>query len=254
MYYYIYDSFLSDKKYDRVLAKIENRLANFEINGKITKLSKLKSAEDNVLEEIASGVKNIIVAGDDSTVLQILNIVVDYDDIAFGIIPVGEKNEIAKLLGVPYGEDACEVLSSRKIERIDLGMVNNKYFISKLDFGYDSNLEVVCNDTYSIKSIVPNEISICNIANYSPLCKEKNIFNPKDGFLEVFVGQRQSFADKLFNKEKRQESIFPIKNALVKSGKTIKITVDRDMVLKSPLSIRVAPQKLRVIVGRDRVF
>ncbi len=254
MYYYIYDSFLNDRKYERVLAKIENRLANFEINGKITKLSKLKSAEDNVLGEISGGVKNIIVVGDDCTVLQILNIVADYEDIVFGIIPVGEKNEISKLLGIPHGEDACEVISSRKLELIDLGRVNNKYFISKLDLGNNSNLEVVCNETYSIKSIGFNEISICNIAECPASHKEKNVFNPRDGFLEVFVGQKQSFKDKFFKKEKPQESIFPIKTALVKGGKNIKIMLDREMVLKSPLSIRVAPHKLKVIVGKDRVF
>ena len=43
MYYYLYDSRLNDKKYNNVIAKIETRLTDLGINGKINRLSFLKN-------------------------------------------------------------------------------------------------------------------------------------------------------------------------------------------------------------------
>ncbi|MFH1029804.1 MAG: diacylglycerol kinase family protein [bacterium] len=253
MYYYIYDSFLNERKYDRSLAKVENRLANFEINGKITKLSKLKSAEDNVLEEIKKGALNIVAVGDDSTILRIINIIADVDDVVLGIIPFGERCEIASLLGVPLGEAACEVLSSRKIERIDLGKVNNKYFISSLDFS-EIRVEIICDGKYKVAPIGSNNVRICNIFDCRYSVEKKN-FNPRDGFLEVVVERKEN---RWFFGHKKQKndiiSIFPIKKALVIGEKAIPVMLDKKVVLKAPLEISVVPQKLKVIVGKDRAF
>ncbi|MFH0854849.1 MAG: diacylglycerol kinase family protein [bacterium] len=250
VYYYIYDSFLNDRKYDRVLAKIENRLANFEINGKITKLSTLKSIEDNVLDEVKHGTLNIVAVGDDSTVLKIINIIANLDNVTLGIIPLGERNEIARLLGIPLGESACEVLSSRKVELLDLGKVNNRYFISNIDFG-DSKLEIVCDGQYKISPIGSNYVKICNICDSG--YGEKKYFNPKDGFLEVVIGKKTR--KWLFDsREKVTPSIFSIKKLFVTGDKLIPIMLDKKVFLKTPLEIVVEPQKLKVIVGKDRVF
>lgn len=252
MYYYIYDSFLNEKKYDRVLAKIENRLASFEINGKITKLSKLKSAEDNVLEEVKKGATNIVAVGDDSTVLRIINIIASFSNIILGIIPLGDRCEIANLLGIPSGEDACEVLSSRKVENIDLGKVNNRYFITSLDFG-DNDVEIICDGQYKVSLMGNNNVRICNI--YDSGHKDKRYFNPEDGFLEVVVQKKKK--NWLLGCKKNNNdtiSIFPIKKALIKGDKTIPVLIDKRIILKAPLEITVEPKKIRVIVGKNRVF
>ncbi|MFH0856832.1 MAG: diacylglycerol kinase family protein [bacterium] len=242
---------MNDKKYDRILAKIENRLANFEINGKITKLTKLRSIEENILEEIKNGAENIIVAGDDNTLLKIINIVADYD-IVLGMIPLGEEIEIAKMLGMPYGEEACEILSSRKIEVIDLGKINNRYFLSNVKLG-SNNIEIICGESYKITPIVKSDIKICNIYNHS-IAGKKKYFDPRDGFLEIVATHNQSFSDKLFKREKLEESVFPIKRAVIKAEKSITIAVDKETILKTPLEITVAPKKLKIIVGKDRIF
>lgn len=253
VYYYIYDSFLQEKKYDRVLAKIENRLANLEINGRITKMSKLKSIEDNLIEEIGQGVKNVVVVGDDVTILGVVNIIANYD-IILGIIPLGYMLEIPKLLGIPSGESACDVLSSRKVETIDLGKVNNKYFISNLNIN-NNEIEIFCDDHYTIKPAINTCIRICNLYNNENYTN-KSFFNPKDSFLDIFVENKYSFIDKIFKKKNicREGSIFPIKKAIVKTHKSISIMMDPKNILKTPLEITVNPKKLKVIVGKGRVF
>lgn len=253
MYHYIYDSFLSEKKYDRVLAKIENSLANFEINGKITKLTKLRSIEDNVIGEIKNGADNIVVVGDDVTVLKIINIIAEYKtDLTLGIIPLGYELELAKLFGIPYGAEACEILSSRKIETIDLGKANNKYFVSNINLGGNGNIEIICDGLYSIKALGNSEMRVCNIFAH-PSFKGK-YFDPRDGIFEIFVGHKQSLRNKLFKKEKLEESIFPIRKCVITSKKPTLLTLDKHVNLKTPVEINILPQKLKVIVGKGRVF
>ncbi len=249
MYYYIYDSFLNDRKYDRILARIENRLANFEINGKITKLTKLKSIEENILDELKSGVKNIIVAGDDNTLLKIINIAADYEAI-FGMIPLGECLDIAKMLGLPYGEEACEILSSRKIEIIDLGKINQRYFISGVNLG-SGDMEIICDGSYKITPI-KSEVRVLNIC--SSAADDKKYFNPKDGFLEIVVSHNKTFSEKLLKRETVGQSIFPIKQAVIQSKKPFTVASDKETILKTPLEISIAPKKLKIVVGKDRMF
>ena len=46
MYFYIYDSFLVDKKRTKLVSKIETRLASLDIAGKKHQLSILRSVEE----------------------------------------------------------------------------------------------------------------------------------------------------------------------------------------------------------------
>ena len=42
MYYYVYDTYLSDKKYEKILDKVKTRLLDLEIQGKHERLTLLK--------------------------------------------------------------------------------------------------------------------------------------------------------------------------------------------------------------------
>ncbi|MFC1615209.1 diacylglycerol/lipid kinase family protein [Patescibacteria group bacterium] len=251
MYFYIYDSFLSDKKYDKILAKIENRLANLEINGKIIRISKLKSLKDNITEEIEKGAINIIAVGDDETILKVINVIADYN-VIFGIIPVGYKINIAKLLGIPYAEEACDVLSSRRITKIDLGKVNNRYFISDVSLR-DDNFEILCDGKYTVIPINGNNVKICNLGNQIDE-SDKEHFNPSDGFLEVIVQEKFSVINRMLKKKQGTKSIFPIKEARITSSKSLPVAIDSQTIFKTPLDINIVPQKLKIIVGNGRIF
>ena len=67
MYYYIYDSYLAEKKYESTIARIENRLTDLGINGKINRLSFLKNIHQIIGEEVKRGVKTVVVVGSDET-------------------------------------------------------------------------------------------------------------------------------------------------------------------------------------------
>ena len=83
-------------------------------------------------EGVKKGVKTIVVVGNDFTLSQVIG-AADEVDITFGVIPVGSKNEIARILGIEDEMSACDCLSNRLVKKIDLGKINSTYFISKIE-------------------------------------------------------------------------------------------------------------------------
>ena len=55
MYLYIYDNFLTEKKYQSLLYKIENRLVDLDIKGRVVRLNILKNMRDVVDSGIKQG-------------------------------------------------------------------------------------------------------------------------------------------------------------------------------------------------------
>ena len=119
MYLYLYDSFLNNKKYSGLLAKIETRLTDLGIGGKIFRLSPLRNVTELMNDEVKSGIKTVVVVGNDKTTSTIINLAAQLS-VTLGIIPVGPDNKIAQILGINSPEEACNILAARKIEKVDL--------------------------------------------------------------------------------------------------------------------------------------
>ena len=264
MYYYVYDSFLNNKKYRTVLAKIENRLTDLGINGRVGRLSLLKNIDELIEDELKRGVNTIVAVGNDQTVNQVVNVIASKNNITLGIIPVGEKNKIAELLGIPKEEQACAALSARKTEKLDVGKIDlikkisnrtsdQRYFLSgaiipardvKLKFDEGFNIVPVDQDGY---------VSIYNF--YCPMNEKSTCGNPQNGMLEIAVEIRpENNPLKKLKQKETLPSIFPAKKVTVVAKKTAPIIVDCEIVAKTPAVFRVLPQKLKVIVGRERKF
>lgn len=260
MYLYLYDNFLNDNKYIKTLARIETRLTDLGIGGKISRLSPLKDIQELIKDEVRSGVKTVVAVGNDKTVIQIVNEIIDYN-ITLGIIPIGPENYIAEVLGVASGEGACDILSARKVERIDLGKVNGVYFLSNLSIPVQkdlagSNLSLVCENSYQVLAESNQfKIDICNLKPASVITGKQNLFDPRDGFLEVYI-QPMVKSSGIFSALRRlpKSSIVPFKKVEIFSKRSVNVIADDQKILKTPLQIEVVPKKLRVIVGKDRKF
>src|SRR5688572_24564667 len=131
MYYYLYDSFLADRKYERVLAAVETRLTDLGISGKIGRLTPFTNAKGLIRDEVRRGVQTIVVVGNDETVAKVVS-GIDEAKLTLGFIPIGTPTSIARSLGIPEGAEACDVLSKRVTQKIDLGSVNGHLFLSQV--------------------------------------------------------------------------------------------------------------------------
>lgn len=263
MYYYIYDQFLSQKKYDKVLTQIESKITDLGIKDRIIKMSILKSVKELVTDAIRKGAKTIIAVGNDQTINQVVNLTAN-QDVVVGIIPIDSNNAIANFLGISDSLEACEIISARKVETINLGEINNEYFINSIKI-CENNLTLECDNAFTLSLTNKNDvISIYNFfskvnANFN----SQKFFNPKDNFLEVVVEAKanasvSNFLQNLLKTEKKQtpESIFRVKKINIKNppSKSGSVLVDNFKIFKTPLNIKISDKKLKIIVGKERKF
>lgn len=95
-----------------------------------------RSMEENDLhrglERLDDSYESIIVAGGDGSVNEIVNDMMRKDiDIPLGIIPSGTVNDFASFLNMPGNYEKCfDVLLKHNVKNIDVGEVNDRYFIN----------------------------------------------------------------------------------------------------------------------------
>ena len=261
MYFYVYDSFLVKKKYAKTLSKIETRLASLDIAGRKHKLSILKSVSEithKILEQDSS--PTIVVIGSDET-LCATALPVAGTEATIGFIPTENDSLIANILGLPVNEYACDVVSARRIEYVNLGKINNQYFFSSVEFEPKQSL-ILADKKYQI---IPKKIKSVKVINLDFLrfqrgidesAEGKMVSNPKDDYLEVLMGTPQQ---KLFffkQKEKR-DSLFFVKKLSIdpkNPRNEVLIKVDQKNIIKAPALIEVAKERLKIIVGKDRLI
>lgn len=254
MHLYLYDAFLSDRQYRHQLIRIETRLTDLGIGGKISRISPLKNLRELIQDEVGSGVRTVVAVGGDATFITIVNEVIRFDAVTLGFIPVGPKVNIALALGIPFGEAACDVIAARRISRLDVGRANNTYFLSGLTvpasqvtLELDGRYQIMPNTgsyTVSIRNLKPDGWVTRLGASH---------FNPSDGRLEAvieppptgFFRRRHTPAS---------ASILPCRRIKISSPKSVPVLTDGERVLKTPVAIEVVPAKLQVIVGKTRVF
>ncbi|MCB9803070.1 hypothetical protein H6761_03635 [Candidatus Nomurabacteria bacterium] len=248
MYLYIYDSFLNHKKYADLLIKIEKRVTDLGIKGKIARLSVLKNMKEMILDGVRNGVQTVVVIGNNQSFAKVINVVADLD-VTLGLIPVENDNSIAKILGIPPGVLACDILASRIIKKIDLGKINNHYFIKNAEIlNGDVDIEF---ENFSISpTTLENKITIYNFSDDKSSYKKSK---PIDGILETVVTPIKST---LFGKKAISETVLPFKKIKItsKSEEQISIVSDEQIIMKTPAEIKVVPEKLKIIVGSDRQF
>ncbi|WP_243108151.1 YegS/Rv2252/BmrU family lipid kinase [Clostridium sp. JN-9] len=89
------------------------------------------------LKEIDESYKYILIAGGDGTVDNVVNHIKQLNiDIPIAILPTGTANDFAKFIGMPQDvETACEQILTSSVKEVDLGKINDKYFINVASTG-----------------------------------------------------------------------------------------------------------------------
>lgn len=253
MYVYLYDNFLKQKRYDSVLKGMETRLTDYGIAGKIIRLQHYASAEMLVEDEVRKGVKTIVIVGNDSTIGHVLSRSA-FIDITFGFLPIGPNNEIANVLGIPVGVEACDVLAKRRKLRLDVGWFNNRYFVSQLHIP-PSNISVVYDESFKVSSKSGKmELVVCNLKPFIWSGKDKQyIAHPQDGKLEAFL--RPVLESRILKRQQfEQPSIFPFEEMIVSSKTPFPVETDGKVSKEVKITIKLAKNRINMIVGKERKF
>ena len=244
MHVYIYDDYLNKNKYNKIINRIEIRLTDLGLNGKIIRLGGIKNIKATIQNEVRLGAKTIIAVGNNQTINKIIGAIIDnniYSDFQkntlLGIIPVGDDNSIAHSFGIKNEVEACNILLARRVEKIDLGLAGQHYFLNQATIqSLGTTLKI--ND-YSLEITNRGEVRIINLLS-DP--KEKIKSNPHDGQLEVIVRTRQN-----------DESFLTIRKLILTNSEE-KLLLDDVIEIATPVEISIMKDKVNIIVGKERLF
>jgi len=246
MYLYIYDTFLNNKKFNKLLIEIETRLNDLGIKGRFSRISLLKNIDETIKEAVRSDIKTVVAVGDDTTLSKVINFSMNHD-ITVGFIPVVKNTKISSILGIPYGVKACDVLAQRIIRKIDIGKINNQYFLNNAEVE-DENIVIKFNG-FNVTPINGNTVNFCNLGLIN-----NDYCNPSDGMLEVIITPHKK-SGFFSQKGEVKKSIFPFTKIKVSSADSpVAIKVDNQNIIKTPAEIKIIPNKLKIITSSQRKF
>lgn len=138
MYYYIVNPAAGHGQIKNLQDKIRGRLDSLGIRGEWVKTTGPGEATKIAAAAIEKGYTTLVAVGGDDTVNEVIN-AIDQDNIAVGIIPLGLRNRVAGQLGIVTWQQACEALAARRVTPYSLIAAGQKYFLSTLTLGYETD-------------------------------------------------------------------------------------------------------------------
>lgn len=216
-------------KYEQIIHVIRETLSDFDLRYDI-KVLEYRGEATSVARE-AAGTHDVVVAvGGDGTVNEVFNGLVG-TQAAFGIIPAGTGNGFARELGLPLEPaEACRVLAEGNTKTLDVGMVNDRYFLGTAGIGFDAmisrfageklgplrgmwlyfvagafmfykytpQLMNVSVDSQTVE-IAPLLIAVANTARYGGTALIAPDAKPDDGLLDVCIIRKMGAARLLWH-------------------------------------------------------
>ncbi len=254
MYVYIYDADIEKRKNNKTLIKIEERVTELGLNGKIVRLSGIKNIEKAIKDELRYEISTMVVVGNDCLFYKTLNTILEKQKEGssqrtkppvLGMIPLEPKSSfIGRVLGLGSGSVACDAILSRRIKRVNVGKVGKGYFLVQLEIR-GSYHEIKIGDDYSIEIQKPCDVTIVN----PPLSKcpgEESNDESGSGGLKLYIEPQK-------RKIKNRKSFLPIENVFI-TNKTEKIIIDKCLEVKGGAEVSLTNKEISLIVGKERGF
>ena len=204
--------------------KIESEFKklNLEYSLHISKSS--EDIMDTTKRNLNNDYSNFIAVGGDGTIHYVANALVGTNK-NLGVISSGSGNDTAKNLGLPEDvSQCCQIIKKGKIKKIDLGLINNKYYyLCVAGSGFDSQVNDLANNTklpikgpaiytYSVyKTLITFQskrffikydnqerelhammVAVANLPSYGGGMKIAPKADPTDGMFDICIIKRMS--------------------------------------------------------------
>ena len=126
-----------EKLFQRTLDLLQSRGINVVASYPVGKPRHLREIIQQVIEE---GHTLIIVGGGDGTFNTVIDLFV-HRDLVLGILPLGTANNFARSMGIPMNlEGAVDAIVKGKVVDVDIGMINDQYFINVASIGFSRDI------------------------------------------------------------------------------------------------------------------
>ncbi len=253
MFFYFYDTFVLDKKHEGTLTRVENRIIELGINGRVEKLTPLRNMKGLLEDGIKQGAHTVVIIGDDTTFVRAVNITAEHD-VVLGYIPFAKTSPLAELFGITDTFEACNILSRRIIKQLSLGKANANYFLTSLVAEKSDELKVSCDNQFTVSSrSEPMRFRIHNLGDVFSTSENKELYvSPTRLHLEI---DPLPAARSLFKKSTPQpnSSTLPLRKAeITHVAEPIRVRLDNETTIKTPITVTFKPKQLKVVVGKDR--
>lgn len=250
-------------------------------------------AFDLARKAVDAGFDRVVAVGGDGTTHEVVNGLMEAGgETLLGIIPAGTGNDFPRVMGIPvdYRQASLNLLSGGH-RTIDLGMVNDRYFINVGGVGFDAEVAADVNrKRWSSGSTLPYIVSLLKLlATYNnarvsiyldEAVVEETILLvavgnsqsygggmrvvPRavvdDGFLDVCVGgnltkmETLSLLPKVFtgkHLEHPKVRYYTSREVTIESDTPLSVHADGETVGQTPAVFRLFPRRLKVWLGRD---
>ncbi len=242
----------------------------------------------------ASRYEVVLAIGGDGTINEVANGLA-FSDTALGVLPVGTGNVWAREMGIPFTMpmlphhlvEAAKVAVTGKIYCVDLGKVDERYFLLWAGAGLDALVTEAINPTVkkrfgplsylfaALKSagelagtcaritlddrqINYNTILILvsNIQLYAAVARIAPIAKLDDGLLDVCIYEgggmiqtlRHVFSTVIGRHIRSPKMVYyQAKEITIETARPIPVQLDGDLHGTTPITIEVVPQALRII-------
>lgn len=286
MYYYIVNPAAGGGRINKIQDKLQERLKKLGILGEFVKSTGPKDVGKLAKLGIERGYKTIVAVGGDGTINEVMNVILNQEKVALGIIPTGTTNDLAFALGINDWYQATGILSSRKIEEVELGQIGDRYFVTSATAGFEPRVSEikrlskgnifdrtryglrVFKEASSYKPIHAHlkfdndyevEADIFNIivsnVNFSPFSKKEGA-NLLNTVVITKVPGSKAFKYGYFDDPSAIDlpkiSVFHSKNISISTKEPVELAADGQIVGTTPTEIKISDRKLRVIVSRKR--
>lgn len=238
MYFYIVEQPKSVAT-SRLHARIREYLNSIGIYGEFALASPARTAEELASMAITKGYNTIVVIGSDLTVNKVARVIASAEKTVMGIIPIDPNQYSCQLVGTTDWRLACDALKARQLGRVNLNFIPpNKYFItdaaifSQADNPTDLVVdnEFIAKFTFTQLRIHPNLII--------------ELFDEGFGSSKLQKG-----INWLFGRQPRQAaySVFHGIDIRLSAKKPLFVVLGSEIVAKTPLSIELKPEGLKII-------
>ncbi len=247
-YAFIYDDFLNDRKYERSLSDLDARLASLDLNGRTARLAMFRNAKDMLESLVGQGCTTIVMVGNDQTLDKVMWFLPDMD-VTLGYLPVADPSNVARILGIPNGPEACDVLAARLIETIDVGKLDDRYFLTEVALEH-TLAAVDVEGQYRISPARGGSIYIRNLGSMQDAGVPSA--DARDGMLEVVIQPEEEKSSGFFKKTKQPDTRILMKTGEIVASQPVDAKVDSHMMNSMRFKLGIVPNKLKIVTGRRR--
>ncbi len=281
MYFYIIDGTnISAAQFERSQVTLQGLLAEFKISGEMARVTSIRGIKELVETASERGVKTLIACGTDDT----FNLMLAYlggRDFALGFVPLVEESILGQILGIDSLQTAVKTIAARRIEKMDLAVLGENYFISQVEFGIaatkvkqmgwfgslsgnlqvnEYNLKVRIDDSYNMDiNCLGGTVTNSRVTSSN----NSTVANPTDGYLDLLILEKLSKVDVLKYKPDIEKamlenipgtSVIKCRQVEFLEPRGFPLTIAGRVFAKTPTVISIIPKQLRMIVGKNRTF